>query len=109
MSENLKTPYYLSFALAALMGVLSILGLLFQELYRDVDWIRLVWFGNDWVTLLVAVPLLIAGQPTPLEPESFKVVAAIDITIIVTALIFGGVCFGGEMPGDISSRRSPAS
>ena len=37
------------------------MGLFFQTAYRDVDWIRATWFGNDWVTLVVAVPLLVAG------------------------------------------------
>ena len=37
------------------------MGLVFQTAYRDVDWIRATWFGNDWVTLLVAVPLLLTG------------------------------------------------
>jgi hypothetical protein len=30
-------------------------------MYRDVAWIRAAWFGNDIVTLVVAVPLLAAG------------------------------------------------
>ena len=185
----------LSAVLAALMLVQSILGLLFQGQYRDAKWIVVAWIGNDWVTLVVAVPLLIiaiifavrgsirglllwlgvlgyasynyayylfgaalnaffplylaalvlsvvtlilslsridasavaasfrsktpvrliggylvfvgvglasvwlimwaayvfAGTPTPIEPELFKVVAAIDISIIVTSLVFGGV------------------
>jgi hypothetical protein len=34
---------------------------LFQAAYRDVDWIRASWFGNDWVTLAVAAPLLFLG------------------------------------------------
>lgn len=34
-------------------------GLAFQELYRDVAWIRATWFGNDLITLLVAVPALV--------------------------------------------------
>ncbi len=29
------------------------------SLYRDEDWVMAAWFGNDLVTLLVAVPLLI--------------------------------------------------
>ena len=37
------------------------MGLVFQTAYRDVDWIRAAWFGNDWVTFLVAVPLLLTG------------------------------------------------
>lgn len=191
----MQVPYMLSAVLAALMVVQSVLGRIFPEQYRDVEWIRLTWLGNDWVTLVVGVPLLVAslllarrgsirglllwlgmlgygaynyayymlgaelnvffplyimplilsvatlilalsridvadaaasfrpktpvriiggylvfvavglafvwmgvwaayvfaGQPTPVEPEAFKLVAALDITIMVPALAFGGV------------------
>jgi hypothetical protein len=43
------------------MSSQALMGLLFQTAYRDIDWIRATWFGNDWVTLVVAVPLLIHG------------------------------------------------
>ena len=193
--EKMQVPYMLSAVLAALMVVQSVLGRIFPEQYRDVEWIRLTWLGNDWVTLVVGVPLLVAslllarrgsirglllwlgmlgygaynyayymlgaelnvffplyimplilsvatlilalsridvadaaasfrpktpvriiggylvfvavglafvwmgvwaayvfaGQPTPVEPEAFKLVAALDITIMVPALAFGGV------------------
>ena len=39
----------------------SLLGLLFRGQYRDVEWIKATWFGNDWVTLVVALPLLLVG------------------------------------------------
>ena len=55
----MRTPYLLTAALAALMAVQSALGVLFQGQYRDPEWIRAAWFGNDWVTLVVAVPLLL--------------------------------------------------
>ena len=193
--EKMKVPYILSAALAALMVVQSVLGLIFPGQYRDVEWIRLAWLGNDWVTLVVVAPLLVAslllarrgsvrglllwlgmlgygaynyayymlgaalnaffplyivplvlsvvtlilalartgavnvaasfrpktpvrivggylvfvavgltfawmgmwvayvfaGQSTPIEPEAFKLIAALDITIMVTALAIGGV------------------
>ena len=193
--DELRVPYILSAALAALMVVQSVLGLLFQEQYRDVEWIKATWFGNDWVTLLFAAPLLVVallmarggsvlglllwfgligygvynyafylfgaalnaffllyvaafvlsavimilvvshvevahvaasfrpttpvrviggylafvgfglaavwlsmwaayaftGRPTPVEPEAFKLVAALDISFMVTGLTFGGV------------------
>ena len=187
--------YSLSSVLAAFMVVQPVLGRVFPGQYRDVEWIRATWFGNDWITLVVAAPLLVAsfllarrgsirglllwlgmlgygaynyayymlgaalnaffplyvvalvvsmvtlilamsridvanvaasfrpktpvrivggylvfiaagltivwmvvwaayvfaGQPTPVEPEAFKLVAALDITIMVPALAFGGV------------------
>lgn len=49
----------LTTALAMLMVVQSALGLMYQEQYRDPEWIKAAWFGNDCFTLLVAVPLLI--------------------------------------------------
>lgn len=51
----------LSAVLLVLMAVQSTLGLTFRRQYRDVDWIVATWFGNDWVTLVVAVPLLTYG------------------------------------------------
>jgi hypothetical protein len=51
----------LSWVVVALMALQSGAGLLFQDIYRDVVWIKAAWFGNDIVTLLVAVPLLATG------------------------------------------------
>jgi hypothetical protein len=47
--------------LLALMLVQSALGVLSPAQYRDVEWIRATWYGNDWITLAVAVPLLWLG------------------------------------------------
>lgn len=46
---------------ALLLAVQAVWGLAASGLYRDVDWIVLAWFGNDLVTLLIVVPLLLAG------------------------------------------------
>ena len=51
-------PRRLTVALAALMAAQSLFGLTLDHHYRDPDWIKATWFGNDWFTLLVAVPLL---------------------------------------------------
>jgi hypothetical protein len=51
-------PYTLSVMLTILVFLQSILGLLLQGQYRDVEWIKTAWIGNDWVTLLLAVPLM---------------------------------------------------
>jgi branched-subunit amino acid transport protein AzlD len=48
--------------LAALIAVQATLGLAAPTLYRDPGWIKATWFGNDWITLVVAAPLLIAAQ-----------------------------------------------
>ena len=61
MREQMKAPFILSTVLAGLMAAQSALGLAFPERYRDVEWIRTTWFGNDWVTLVVGVPLLVAA------------------------------------------------
>jgi len=58
VAANLRTPYFLTWGLLAVMGAQAALGLTFQAQYRDVAWIKATWFGNDWVTLLAAVPLL---------------------------------------------------
>jgi hypothetical protein len=46
---------------AGLMATQSLLGLVFPQWYRDVEWIRTTWFGNDLVTLVAAVPLMLFG------------------------------------------------
>ena len=51
----------LTLALAGLMTVQALIGLTFSEHYRDPEPIRTTWFGNDWITLVLAVPLLLAG------------------------------------------------
>jgi hypothetical protein len=45
----------------------ALLGLVFYEQYRDPEPIRTTWFGNDWVTLLLAVPLLLFGLVTAIR------------------------------------------
>jgi hypothetical protein len=44
------------------MAVQALLGLLASGAYRDVAWIKATWFGNDLVTLLIAVPLLLGAM-----------------------------------------------
>jgi hypothetical protein len=40
------------------MVVQALLGLMWPSAYRDPDWIKATWFGNDWITLLIAAPLM---------------------------------------------------
>jgi len=56
-----RTERSLSIVLAALMATQAVLGLLASGAYRDVAWIKATWFGNDLVTLLIAVPLLLGA------------------------------------------------
>jgi hypothetical protein len=188
--------------LTLLMVVQASVGLMLPDQYRDVDWIRATWHGNDWITLTAAVPLLwlghlhairgslggqllvlgvagygaynyafylfgaalnvffplyvvgcllasatlgyllshfdprviaastlattrmrwiggylvfvavglalvwlglwgmyaFAGRPTPIEPEAFKVVAALDLSVMVPALLVGGVLLWRHSP-----------
>lgn len=56
--KETRPPIRLAVALGCLMAVQAVLGLLFPAEYRDVAWIAATWWGNDWVTLLVGVPLL---------------------------------------------------
>src|SRR5687768_2368087 len=51
----------LTVAVVALMPLQAALGLLLPGEYRDPEWIRATWFGNDCVSLLVAAPLLLAA------------------------------------------------
>jgi hypothetical protein len=30
--------------------------------YRDADWIKATWLGNDWITLLVEAPMMWGGR-----------------------------------------------
>jgi hypothetical protein len=59
-----RLPYSLGWVTAALMVLAAALGLLFPGVYHDPDWVLAAWFGNDLVTLLVAVPLLATGLLT---------------------------------------------
>ena len=47
--------------MGVLMALQSVLGLQRPEAYRDVEWIKATWYGNDWITLIGAVPLLAIG------------------------------------------------
>jgi len=51
----------LSWAVAGLMVLQAGVGLAFPQVYRDAAWIEAAWFGNDLVTLVAAVPLLVSG------------------------------------------------
>jgi hypothetical protein len=58
----MSVPRKLTSVLAALMCAQSLTGLLAPAQYRDVAWIKAAWFGNDWLTLIVAVPMLVISS-----------------------------------------------
>ena len=60
-AASLTAPRRLTATLAALMAAQALLGRLLPHLYRDDGWVRSTWFGNDLVTLLLALPVLLAG------------------------------------------------
>ena len=60
MLDRMRVARRLSTVLLAVMLTQALMGLAFRAAYRDVEWIRTTWFGNDWVTL-VAAPLLLIG------------------------------------------------
>lgn len=61
MKERTGLPFQLSLVLVALMVVQSTLGLALPHGYRDTGYVSETWFGNDLVTLVLGVPLLVVG------------------------------------------------
>ncbi|HLU89948.1 MAG TPA: hypothetical protein VKZ51_08970 [Cyclobacteriaceae bacterium] len=62
----------LTVVLTLLSAIASGLGLLMPELYRDNDFVKTAWYGNDWVTLAIVVPALIIVLVFSRE-EAFKI------------------------------------
>lgn len=60
-NAKFKTGYVLSYIIAALTILASVVGLLFSNVYRENDFVKSTWFANDLMTLIVAVPLLVLG------------------------------------------------
>lgn len=60
--NRLRTACALALAVAGLLAAQSLLGIVFARAYRDATWIRATWWGNDWVSLLAAAPLLAAAS-----------------------------------------------
>jgi hypothetical protein len=56
-----RLAWRLSAGLAVLMAVQALLGRALPGACRDEAWIRATWIGNDWLTLLLAVPVLASG------------------------------------------------
>jgi hypothetical protein len=58
----MSVPLKATLTLTALMAAQALMGLLAPEQYRDVERIKATWFGNDWLTLVAAVPLLLVSS-----------------------------------------------
>ncbi|HLM62528.1 MAG TPA: hypothetical protein VK308_17130 [Pyrinomonadaceae bacterium] len=59
--SKFKTAFVLSGVIPVLMFLASIGGILIEGVYRDNEFVASLWRGNDWVTLLVALPLLVGA------------------------------------------------
>lgn len=57
--ETDRVALRLTALLAFLMGAQAVWGRLMPDLYRDAPRIAQTWIGNDWVTLVVAMPILV--------------------------------------------------
>lgn len=61
LSTRLKLAYIFSAIVAILSIVASVGGLLLDNLYQDNFLVTSTWYGNDLVTLLLAVPALVTA------------------------------------------------
>jgi hypothetical protein len=61
VADAMRPARRLTIALLILMAGQAFTGLLFDNAYRDIEWIKATWFGNDWITLVAAIPLLAGG------------------------------------------------
>jgi hypothetical protein len=56
-----RSAYVLSAVIAALAAIASAGGLLIDGSYRDNTLVKAAWYGNDLVTLVLGVPVLVAA------------------------------------------------
>jgi hypothetical protein len=61
MNIKLQMAEKMSLIIAFLALVASLGGLLWENLYRDSEAIRSVWFVNDLITLFIAIPILLVA------------------------------------------------
>lgn len=62
MADSLRSVRALTWLIAALAVIATLGGLLVDGLYRDNTFVAAAWRGNDWVTSMLAVPLLVASS-----------------------------------------------
>jgi hypothetical protein len=61
MCSSMSNPHRtdaMAVSMIGLMTLQAVLGLLLRREYRDGPWITATWFGNDWITLVAAVPTM---------------------------------------------------
>src|SRR5687768_13538763 len=58
LSYNSKATIFQSIIILLLAAIASGGGLLLNNLYRDNDFVKSAWKGNDIITLLVIVPMM---------------------------------------------------
>ena len=56
-----RTAYRLSAIIIVLALVASLGGLFIKDIYRDNTFVTAAWNGNDFVTLVIALPLLVVS------------------------------------------------
>jgi hypothetical protein len=61
LNNKLKAGYLLSIIIVILSMISAIGGLFINNLYRDNTFVISAWRGNDWVTLIVAIPLFVVA------------------------------------------------
>ena len=61
LQAKLRPAYILSAIIAILATIASVGGLFLGDLYRDNTFVNSLWGGNDLVTLVIAVPMLVAA------------------------------------------------
>lgn len=62
LKNKMQTTFPLSIIIAVLIAIVSTGGLLWENLYRDNEFITRLWRGNDLVTLTVAASLLVGSM-----------------------------------------------
>ncbi|TVP96184.1 MAG: hypothetical protein EA374_02100 [Acholeplasmatales bacterium] len=72
MNTKFKLPYIFSWIVLAGMVLISVGGLLLPEVYQDNEHIRNVWRVNDWVTLVLAAPILAVALVVYKKTASIK-------------------------------------
>jgi hypothetical protein len=66
-----------------------------------------VGMGLSGVWTAMWAGYVFAGRPTPVEPEVFKLVAALDLSLMVPALTIGGLLIWKQKPWGVVARQHP--